>query len=167
LLEKAFKEASKLPSVEQNALAKWVLEELEAEKKWGKVFAESEDALDRLADEALEPGTVVQHAWTDELVKLDRRLFLTIPKIADYKERQEALRQLQTEYDALRENIGEHEKAQPAAANTALERFTRMATSPMGSQVNGCAARHQMGKPDGWGMPKDQAAVTSSPLSPQ
>ena len=54
LLEKAFKEASKLPSVEQNELAKWVLEELEAEKKWGKVFAESEDALDRLADEALE-----------------------------------------------------------------------------------------------------------------
>ena len=53
LLEKAFKEASKLPVVDQNALAKWVLEELEAEKKWELMFAESEDVLDKLADEAL------------------------------------------------------------------------------------------------------------------
>ncbi len=54
LLEKAFKEAAKLPSVEQNALAKQLLDELEAEKKWDKAFAESEDVLDKLADEALE-----------------------------------------------------------------------------------------------------------------
>ena len=53
LLERAFKEASKLPQVEQNALAKWVMEELEAEGKWEKAFAGSEDILDRLADEAL------------------------------------------------------------------------------------------------------------------
>jgi hypothetical protein len=53
LLEKAFKEASKLPVVDQNALAKWVLEELEAEKKWEQMFAKSEDVLDKLADEAL------------------------------------------------------------------------------------------------------------------
>jgi hypothetical protein len=53
LLEKAFKEASKLPEVEQNALAKWVIEELEAETKWQKAFAASEDILDKLADEAL------------------------------------------------------------------------------------------------------------------
>ena len=53
LLEKAFKEASKLPVVDQNALAKWVLDELEAEKKWELMFAESEDVLDKLADEAL------------------------------------------------------------------------------------------------------------------
>ena len=39
LLEKAFKKASKLPEVEQNALAKWLLEELEAEKEWEKRFA--------------------------------------------------------------------------------------------------------------------------------
>lgn len=31
LLERAFKEASKLPEVEQNAFAKWVMEELEAD----------------------------------------------------------------------------------------------------------------------------------------
>jgi hypothetical protein len=53
LLERAFKEASKLPDVEQNALAKWVMEELEAENKWSKAFAASEDILDKLADEAL------------------------------------------------------------------------------------------------------------------
>ncbi len=53
LLEKAFREASKLPVVDQNALAKWVLEELEAERKWELMFAESEDVLDKLADEAL------------------------------------------------------------------------------------------------------------------
>lgn len=52
LLEKAFKKASKLPEVEQNALAKWVLEELEAEAKWERAFADSEDILDKLADEA-------------------------------------------------------------------------------------------------------------------
>ena len=54
LLEKAFKEASTLPGVEQNVLAKWMLEELEAEKEWEQIFAESEDVLDRLANEAIE-----------------------------------------------------------------------------------------------------------------
>ena len=53
LLERAFKEASRLPEVEQNALAKWVIEELKSEDRWGKAFAGSEDILDRLADEAL------------------------------------------------------------------------------------------------------------------
>jgi hypothetical protein len=53
LLKKAFKEASKLPEVEQNALAKWVMEELEAEGRWEKSFAASEDVLDKLANEAL------------------------------------------------------------------------------------------------------------------
>jgi hypothetical protein len=53
LLKKAFQEASKLPVVDQNALAKWLLEELESEKKWEKMFAESEDVIDRLADEAI------------------------------------------------------------------------------------------------------------------
>jgi hypothetical protein len=54
LLKKAFQEASKLPDIEQNSLAKWLMEELEAERKWDQAFAESEDALDQLADEALE-----------------------------------------------------------------------------------------------------------------
>lgn len=53
LLEKAFKKASNLPEIEQNALAKWLLEELDAEKRWDRMFAESEHILDRLGDEAL------------------------------------------------------------------------------------------------------------------
>ena len=53
LLEKAFKEAARLPEVEQNALAKWVMEEIESEGKWAKAFAASEDTLDKLADAAL------------------------------------------------------------------------------------------------------------------
>ncbi len=53
MLEKAFTEASRLPDVEQNALARWVLEEIESERKWDRLFAESEDALGQLALEAL------------------------------------------------------------------------------------------------------------------
>ena len=53
LLKTAFEKASRLPDVEQNALAKWLLEELEAEKKWDQSFAESEDILDQLGEEAL------------------------------------------------------------------------------------------------------------------
>lgn len=54
LLEKAFNEAAKLPEVDQNVFAKWVLGELHSEARWQRAFAESEDILERLADEALE-----------------------------------------------------------------------------------------------------------------
>jgi hypothetical protein len=54
LLKTAFEEASRLPDMEQNALARWMLEELHSERQWAKAFAESEDVLDRLADEALD-----------------------------------------------------------------------------------------------------------------
>ena len=54
LLEKAFKKASKLPEVEQNIIAKWLLEELEIEKEWERRFAESENILNRLANEAID-----------------------------------------------------------------------------------------------------------------
>ena len=53
LLEKAFKRVSKLPEIEQNVIAKWLIDELKSEKKWEKMFAESEDILEKLADEAL------------------------------------------------------------------------------------------------------------------
>ncbi|NEX23104.1 hypothetical protein G3480_22865 [Thiorhodococcus mannitoliphagus] len=53
MLEKAFSEASKLPDIEQNALARWVLEEIDSDKKWDALFAESEDSLGILALEAL------------------------------------------------------------------------------------------------------------------
>ncbi len=53
LLEKAFSQASLLPELQQNMLAKWIMEELLAEKKWDMLFSESEDFLADLADEAL------------------------------------------------------------------------------------------------------------------
>jgi hypothetical protein len=54
LLSKAFEQAIQLPDVEQNALAKWLLGELEADREWSKAFAESEDVLGKLADEAIQ-----------------------------------------------------------------------------------------------------------------
>ncbi len=54
LLEKAFEIASKLPTLEQNILARRLLDEIESEKKWDDLFAESEDVLAQLAAEALQ-----------------------------------------------------------------------------------------------------------------
>lgn len=53
LLEKAFSEASMLPELQQNMLARWIIDELLAEKKWDALFSETEDSLAELADEAL------------------------------------------------------------------------------------------------------------------
>ena len=53
LLERAFQEASKLSDIQQNMFARWVLDELLAEKQWDSLFAESEDFLENLADAAL------------------------------------------------------------------------------------------------------------------
>ncbi len=53
LLEKAFNEASRLPTVMQNMIAERLLEDINAETKWDKSFADSQDELSRLADEAV------------------------------------------------------------------------------------------------------------------
>lgn len=53
LLRKAFREASKLPDEEQDALASVVLEELAGERRWESTLEESHDRLEGLADEAL------------------------------------------------------------------------------------------------------------------
>ena len=53
LLEKALVEAAKLPASEQDAVATLVLEELASEKRWSESFAKSQDALAKLAEEAL------------------------------------------------------------------------------------------------------------------
>ena len=52
-LEQAFTEASKLSPKEQDALADWVLAELRSEKKWDKLFANSQEVLSKLASEAI------------------------------------------------------------------------------------------------------------------
>ena len=54
LLEKAFAEAVKLPKKEQDKLAKWLLAELESERRWNEAFARSGDQLAELADKALQ-----------------------------------------------------------------------------------------------------------------
>ena len=53
LLQRAFDEASKLPEGEQDALGRVLLEELASERRWGELFAGSEDLLAELADQAL------------------------------------------------------------------------------------------------------------------
>jgi len=53
MLEKAFNAASKLSDIEQNTLARWILEEIDSDKKWDSLFAESEDILGQLALAAL------------------------------------------------------------------------------------------------------------------
>ncbi len=55
LLQQAFERASELPETEQDKFARFVLAELESERQWIELFArpESENLLERLADEAL------------------------------------------------------------------------------------------------------------------
>ena len=52
-LEQAFTEASKLSPKEQDALADWLLAELRSEKKWDRLFADSQEELSKLTSEAL------------------------------------------------------------------------------------------------------------------
>ena len=52
-LEQAVAEVSKLSRTEQDALADWLLAELESERQWEKSFADSQDVLSKLAEEAL------------------------------------------------------------------------------------------------------------------
>jgi len=53
-LKKAFEVASRLPDREQDELATAILEELAADERWEASFVQSQDALQRLAQEALE-----------------------------------------------------------------------------------------------------------------
>lgn len=55
LLQKAFDRASELPEAEQDKFARFLLAELESDRQWAELFSrpESEDMLERLADEAV------------------------------------------------------------------------------------------------------------------
>ena len=53
LLEEVFSKASQLSSEEQDALAEWLIKELEAESRWEKLFAKSQNELGNLAADAL------------------------------------------------------------------------------------------------------------------
>lgn len=52
LLAQVFDRLSKLPAAEQDAAAAILLAELESEERWSAAFADSQDALSELADEA-------------------------------------------------------------------------------------------------------------------
>lgn len=53
LLERAMEQVSKLPASDQDAVAAIVLEELASEQRWSESFAKSQDALAKLAEQAL------------------------------------------------------------------------------------------------------------------
>ncbi len=55
LLQRAFERAADLPKEEQDRFARFLLAELESEERWAELFSrpESEDLLERLADEVL------------------------------------------------------------------------------------------------------------------
>jgi hypothetical protein len=53
LLEEAFAKAAQLPPKDQDALAALLLEEIAAERQWEGLFSQSQDQLNRLAEEAL------------------------------------------------------------------------------------------------------------------
>jgi hypothetical protein len=56
LLDKAISAIQKLPEAEQEVIAREVLERLEADARWEKLFADprSEALLERLADKAVD-----------------------------------------------------------------------------------------------------------------
>ncbi len=54
LLKELIDKLSKLSPERQDELAAWLLAEMEDEARWDKSFAESQDALEKLANEALE-----------------------------------------------------------------------------------------------------------------
>ena len=53
LMDTAIAEVAKLPEPEQDALAAILLEELASERRWSESFGKSQDALAKLAEEAL------------------------------------------------------------------------------------------------------------------
>jgi hypothetical protein len=52
-LEEAFAQAAQLPQDEQEALAALLLDEIASERLWDQAFAQSQNQLGKLADEAL------------------------------------------------------------------------------------------------------------------
>ena len=52
-LKQVFTEASKLSPKEQDVFADWVRAEIRSEKKWDRLFANSQEALSKLASEAI------------------------------------------------------------------------------------------------------------------
>jgi hypothetical protein len=56
-LETVFSHLSSLPPDEQDRIAGWLQSELECEDGWNRRFAQSQDVLNALADEAVADST--------------------------------------------------------------------------------------------------------------
>ncbi len=74
LLQQAFDRASELPREEQDRVARFLLSEMESERRWAELFSrpESEDLLERMADEALaehRAGLTQPHHEYDRLLR--------------------------------------------------------------------------------------------------
>ncbi|MCX6596352.1 MAG: hypothetical protein NTV70_08295 [Acidobacteria bacterium] len=54
LLEKAFSEVALLPAKEQEAIGAWLLSEINSDRQWDRLLADSVPMLEELADEALQ-----------------------------------------------------------------------------------------------------------------
>ena len=54
LLEEAFAKVARLPDHEQDALARWLMDELASERRWSRAFETSQWQLAELAQDALE-----------------------------------------------------------------------------------------------------------------
>ena len=54
LLEQAFAKVARLPDDEQDLFARWLMDELESERRWSRSFETSPDQLADLAQEAID-----------------------------------------------------------------------------------------------------------------
>ncbi len=61
-LQQAFEKAAALPQEEQDTLAAILLEEIASEERWRQSFARSQDALSKLAAEALDSARIRTNA---------------------------------------------------------------------------------------------------------
>ncbi len=52
--ERVIIKVGELPAQEQDALADWILAELEDDLRWEKAFANSQSALEKMAEKALQ-----------------------------------------------------------------------------------------------------------------
>jgi hypothetical protein len=53
VLQQALTELTKLPETEQDVVGAWILAELESERRWDDLFAQSSELLAEMADEAI------------------------------------------------------------------------------------------------------------------
>lgn len=67
-LAEAIARIQELDEESQEMWAAWILEEIESERKWDKLFAKSEDLLEEMADRALAEERA---GLTEELTEAD------------------------------------------------------------------------------------------------